>query len=143
MNTQELLNCVVAGAEDGVRFIRCWNFRADLSMEHPDLRLPIIDIKADWPAFVELTGLRTWSHSLHCCPCCMVTKKELTELGGFTQNTCKHEPFDQHLYAATVEANFRVPPVFKECTMLVCFPLLRYAVILDICYCRGLCLQGC
>ena len=81
-------------------------FRADLSKQREDVRMPILDYKADWPALVEVTGLRTWSHNLHCCPCCLARKRDLDKLAGFSSMTCPFPLYDNGLYAATLATNF-------------------------------------
>ena len=81
-------------------------FRRDLSAEHPDIRLPIIDFKSDWPALVELCGLRTWSHNLHCCPCCTVRKASLAVVGNFTLKTCPYPLFGEEAYEAVLRTHF-------------------------------------
>ncbi|CAE7238530.1 unnamed protein product [Symbiodinium sp. CCMP2592] len=83
-------------------------FKQDLTAKHADLRLPIIDFKADWAALVEIAALRTWSHSLHACPCCLVKKSEMDNLEGFTARTCAFPLFDEKKYEATLAKNFKV-----------------------------------
>ena len=82
-------------------------FREDVSREHADLRLPIIDFKADWPALVEICGLRTWSHSVHCCPCCLAKKTDLSTVGNFSLMTCPFPEYDADAYAASLAHNFK------------------------------------
>ena len=84
-------------------------FRQDMCCKHRDLRLPIVDFKADWPAMVELCGLRTWAHNLHCCPCCQVRKADLTVVGHFTLKTCPYPDFGDDAYRVTLASNFKEP----------------------------------
>ena len=78
-----------------------------MTEKHADLRLPVIDFKADWAALVEIGALRTWSHSLHACPCCLVKKSEMGTLEGFTARTCAFPLFDKKKYEATLAKNFK------------------------------------
>ena len=82
-------------------------FRVDMSRKHPDIRLPIVDFKADWPALVEICGLRTWSHHLHCCPCCLAQKADLAAVGNFTLRTCPYPDYGDTEYRATLDSNFK------------------------------------
>ena len=82
-------------------------FRKDLSSQHADIRLPIIDFKSDWPALVEICGLRTWSHNLHCCPCCTVRKASLAVVGNFTLKTCPYPLFGEEAYEAVLASHFK------------------------------------
>ena len=114
------------------------SFRKDLSMKHADLRLPIVDFKADWPALVEVCGMRTWSHNLHCCPCCLVGKRDLTVVGHFTLQTCPYPEFDKAAYDARLASDFidfmakfqqSIMPLCRICSLrigpLLCFKLLN------------------
>ena len=82
-------------------------FRRDLSEQHPDLRLPIIDIKCDWAALVEVAALRTWSHNHHACPCCLVKKAQLEKIDGFSARSCPFPLYDESKYEATLSKNFK------------------------------------
>ncbi|CAE7376332.1 unnamed protein product, partial [Symbiodinium microadriaticum] len=74
------------------------HFRRDMCFDHQDLRACIIDYKADWPAYIELCGFRTWSHNLHPCPICTVQKKDFLSVGTMTLYTCPEKLFDQTSY---------------------------------------------
>ena len=90
------------------------HFRADVSRHHEGFRIAILDFKADWPAVVEVAGLRTWSHSLHCCPCCMAPKSQLNNLSGFSLKTSPFPVFDDNSYRALLA------DTFKDITFSVC-----------------------
>ena len=72
-----------------------------------DLRACIIDYKADWPAYIELCGFRTWSHTWHPCPLCTVHNRDMLALGAMTLHSCPHTLFDQTAYEEVVAATFR------------------------------------
>ena len=78
-----------------------------MCFDHKDLRACIIDYKADWPAYIELCGFRTWSHNLHPCPICTVQKKDLLSVGTMTLHSCPHQLFDQTSYDQLVASTFR------------------------------------
>ena len=44
------------------------------------LRCAVLDIQGDWPAFLQVFGLRYWSHNTHPCPLCRINQKEMGEL---------------------------------------------------------------
>ncbi|CAE7198914.1 unnamed protein product [Symbiodinium sp. CCMP2592] len=83
------------------------SFRRDMCFDHKDLRVCILDYKADWPAYIEICGFRTWSHNLHPCPICTVQKKDLLAVGTMTLHTCPHKLFDETSYKELVAASFR------------------------------------
>jgi L-rhamnose mutarotase len=37
----------------------------------------IIEARADWPAWLEIAGVRYWNHSTACCPKCMITSSKM------------------------------------------------------------------
>ncbi|CAJ1386233.1 unnamed protein product, partial [Effrenium voratum] len=44
------------------------------------VRYAVIDIQGDWPAFLQVFGLRYWAHKTHPCPLCRVTLPEMLEI---------------------------------------------------------------
>ena len=87
------------------------SFRKDLSTKHADLRLPIVDFK--------------WSHNLHCCPCCLVGKGDLTTVGHFTLQTCPYPEFDKSAYDARLASDFKdLMAAFQQIIISSCFVLL-------------------
>ena len=93
-----------------------------VSQAYGKIRLPIIDFKADWPALVEMTGLRTWAHSTHPCPCCLAKKKDLDSICGYTSHSTPHTLFDNGLYEASVLKNFKEPLFYQ----VFCYGDTRY-----------------
>ena len=43
---------------------------AAVAGEPSQVRVAILEIRADWPAWTDLIGVRQWSHKLAPCPCC-------------------------------------------------------------------------
>ena len=83
-------------------------FRADLVHPHSDLRLPLLDLKGDWPAVVSLFGMRTWSHNIHPCPLCTAKKPDLADVSSsFTASSSRFPEFDEGAYHENICANFR------------------------------------
>ena len=82
-------------------------FKRDLTEQHPDLRMPIIDFKADWAALVEIAALRTWSHNHHACPCCLVKRAQLQSIDGFSAKSCPFPLYDESSYDSTLSKNFK------------------------------------
>ena len=50
------------------------------ALETGSIRYAVMDIQGDWPAFLQIFGLRYWSHNLHPCPLCRITQNQLGEL---------------------------------------------------------------
>ncbi|CAE7032303.1 unnamed protein product [Symbiodinium sp. CCMP2592] len=102
------------------------HFRRDMCAPHKDLRSCIIDYKADWPAYIELCGFRTWSHNKHPCPLCTVNQTNMRALGTMTLHSCPHSLFDQTAYEELLAATFREIFVPDEDTKLRINAQLRY-----------------
>ena len=78
-----------------------------MSREHTDIRPAILDFKADWPALVEICGLRTWAHNIHPCPCCTVSKDELLVVGAQSLRSSPRPLFTTSSYDRLVAQTFR------------------------------------
>jgi len=61
----------------------------------PELALVLVDVKGDWPAFLELVGLRYWAHKQHPCPVCCCPLEKLNDYAGYTLFSCPY-PFYSH-----------------------------------------------
>ncbi|CAE7222610.1 unnamed protein product [Symbiodinium sp. CCMP2592] len=103
------------------------HFRCDMSREHTDIRPAILDFKADWPALVEICGLRTWSHNLHPCPCCKVDKSSLLAVGTHSLNSSPNPLFTQSSYDELVARTFREVIVPDDESQRRLHSLLRYS----------------
>lgn len=44
------------------------------------IRCAVLDIQGDWPAFLQVFGLRYWSHNVHPCPLCRINQAQIQEL---------------------------------------------------------------
>ena len=70
----------------------------DLQQLQESNRCAVLDITCDWPAYLEITGLRFWNHADH--PCCLCRLK-LDELNAdkLTEATLDNLPHE--LYSMT------------------------------------------
>lgn len=62
------------------------------------IRIAVVDIRADWPAYAEAAGMRIWAHSFFPCVCCNTPKKDLllymkTTLHGEENNDYTQEQY--------------------------------------------------
>ena len=48
-------------------------------LETGPVRYCVLDIMGDWPAFLQVFGLRYWSHKHHPCPLCRVNQEKLCQ----------------------------------------------------------------
>ena len=71
------------------------------------VRYAVLDIQGDWPAFLQVFGLRYWSHKTHPCPLCRITQDELSEpnLGDITLDSMPYEAYTSDDYDHDVESN--------------------------------------
>ena len=56
----------------------------------------VLDICGDWPAFLQIFGLRYWSHKTHPCPMCLASQSEMTSNQTLHGITSTEFPF--HIY---------------------------------------------
>ena len=63
-------------------------------------RFAVLDIQGDWPAFLQVFGLRYWSHKVHPCPLCRVTQEEIGELrlNDITVDSMPYESYGTNEY---------------------------------------------
>ena len=78
----------------------------DLEQLQSSLKCVVLDIQCDWPAFLEVSGGRFWSHKTHPCPLCYVTQENLNgdELSQTTLDACPHAAYDQSGYLRDINA---------------------------------------
>lgn len=62
------------------------------------VRYAVLDIQGDWPAFLQIFGLRYWSHNLHPCPLCRINQDQLQE-GNINDITLDSLPFSYYTTA--------------------------------------------
>ena len=48
-------------------------------LQHGDVAYAVLDIQGDWPAFLQVFGLRYWSHKVHPCPLCRINQNEIQQ----------------------------------------------------------------
>jgi len=75
---------------------------AEKSGQPMSVRLAVIEIRDDWPAWTEMTGYRTWKHKLCPCPCCNVPLASLTDLRMFCIDGGHWEQEDEESHGAEV-----------------------------------------
>ena len=63
-------------------------------LEHGDkVRYAVLDIQGDWPAFLQVFGLRYWNHKTHPCPLCRINQEQLSE-ANLNETTLDSLPYD-------------------------------------------------
>ena len=70
-------------------------------------KVAVINIEADWEAYIQITGLRTWAHKDHPCPCCFANKDELQNMHVQTLSDIGHELYTDEAYQNDLQANFK------------------------------------
>ena len=80
------------------------------------VRYAVLDIQTDWPAWLEVSGTRFWSHGKYPCPLCMINQEELCEphAEGVTVASMPHKLFTHDMYEASL----------RESTKVTCFSLI-------------------
>ena len=74
------------------------------------VRYAVLDIQTDWPAWLEVTGARFWSHGRFPCPLCMINQEELCQPHAeeVTIASMPHELFTHDTYEATLRESTKV-----------------------------------
>ena len=64
-----------------------------------DIRYAVLDIQSDWPAFLEVSGSRYWSHGTP-CPLCQISQRDLVtdHADRVTLDSMPHEPYAPEMY---------------------------------------------
>ena len=55
----------------------------------------VLDIQGDWPAFLQVFGLRYWSHRVHPCPLCRIDQAHIQQL-HIVESTLDSLPFQAY-----------------------------------------------
>ena len=75
------------------------------------IRVAVLDIQGDWPAFLQVFGLRYWFHNDHPCPLCRVNQVRLGE-DSLNETTLDSLPFEDYTtddYNKDVQESVKVP----------------------------------
>ena len=79
---------------------------ADLKgLESGDVRYAVLDVMGDWPAFLQVFGLRYWSHAQHPCPLCRVDQTEMCKfnISGWTVDSMPFASYGTDDYKADLQ----------------------------------------
>ena len=85
----------------------------------PSVRYAVLDIQGDWPAFLQVFGLRYWSHYTHPCPLCRINQAQLQEL-DLNNTTVDSMPFEQYTtcdYLQDLDRSIQAPWIPAKCHM--------------------------
>lgn len=71
----------------------------------------VLDVLGDWPAFLQIFGLRYWSHKLHPCPLCRVNQDQIQQLhiDDATLDSLPFEAYNTADYRADLEQAVKAP----------------------------------
>ncbi|CAK9051241.1 Uncharacterized protein SCF082_LOCUS28143 [Durusdinium trenchii] len=79
LSSEEMCQCGCRGWCTLFPLLHKWT--CDLkSLQTGDTRFAVLDIQGDWPAFLQVFGLRYWSHKTHPCPLRTINQEELGRL---------------------------------------------------------------
>ena len=78
-------------------------FSDDLAANHPGCQLIVWDIRSDWPAWVQVAGLRTWSHKLFPCACCSVPLDKMADITSYTLTTHPYSLYTPDVWQEEVQ----------------------------------------
>ena len=65
----------------------------------------VVDITADWPAYLFATCMRHWNHSMHPCPLCDITLSDMTSLENVTADSGPWNIFTQEQYLKLIASS--------------------------------------
>ncbi|CAJ1390676.1 unnamed protein product, partial [Effrenium voratum] len=92
------------------------------------VRYAVIDIQGDWPAFLQVFGLRYWAHKTHPCPLCRVTLPEMLEIDvdNITVDNLLSPLYQTEDYAKDVANSTKVLVVQDAAVQSLLFRNLEY-----------------
>jgi hypothetical protein len=93
--------------------------------------IAVIEVRADWPAWTNLSGMRIWAHKVYPCPKCDSSVEminNVSQWGLVTLNTGPWKPYQHHDYLADIR---RHKIVFWFCRYC-------YFILVDICFLQTL-----
>lgn len=76
--------------------------KQDLEAKNDTYRLAILDLRADWAAFIEITGFRSWSHGTHPCCLCSVTQDSMYVFDGISLISQPWQNYTKQIYEIDV-----------------------------------------
>ena len=68
----------------------------------------VVDITADWPAYLFATCFRHWNHNMHPCPLCDTTLSTMTSLENITADSGPWNIFTQEQYLKLIASSKKV-----------------------------------
>lgn len=110
VRSEEMCQCGCRGWCTLFPLLHRW--AADLKkLEKGDLvRWAVLDVQGDWPAFLQVFGLRYWSHKTHPCPLCRIRNAEFNELivNDLTLDELPFEPYTTNDYLRDLASAIKV-----------------------------------
>ncbi|CAL1136592.1 unnamed protein product [Cladocopium goreaui] len=110
------------------------------------LRCAVLDIQGDWPAFLQIFGMRYWSHKTHPCPLCRISQSEIQQLNldAITLDSIPYTAYSSNDYLNDVDQSVKVVEITSGLVqkqifrLLVCKENRRGRVLSKPCACLGL-----
>lgn len=95
--------------------------------------LAVVDVLGDWPAWLKLAGLRSWSHNRYPCFACNIPRSVMLSsqsLVGWSVNKCPFYTWTDADYEAELRRSRTVINVATEEIRQAVFKLLIYVKVL-------------
>ena len=86
----------------------------------------MLDIRADWPAYCEMSGMRIWGHKIFPCVCCDIPKIRMLE---YTRVSITEAPFEDYTQEQYLEDCKRMQKA-RLCFCFVHFSFVGYLLAL-------------
>ena len=65
----------------------------------------VVDITADWPAYLFATCMRHWNHNMHPCPLCDIKLSDMKSLENVTADSGPWNIFTQEQYLKLIASS--------------------------------------
>ena len=91
---------------NGPETFRCWPPNDTARYDYA-----VLDIQTDWPAWLEVTGARFWSHGKFPCPLCMINQEQLCQPhaeGVTIASSMPHELFTHDMYETALRESTKL-----------------------------------
>lgn len=110
LRSEEMCQCGCRGWCSLFPLLSAWASDLKSLAEGEDTIYAVLDVQGDWPALLQVFGLRYWSHNVHPCPLCRVTQVQFGELHihDVTLDSLPFEPYTTNDYTNDMARSIKV-----------------------------------
>ena len=128
LRSEEMCQCGCRGWCSLFPLLEAWATDLKALSAASPVRFAVMDIQGDWPAFLQIFGLRYWSHNVHPCPLCRVNQMQLKELcvSKVTLDTLPYEEYSTNDYMHDLKNSVQVVEILSPELRTTVYQALGY-----------------